>query len=898
MKKIIISIITLLLAVVLLPLADANAKVAGTLGEEGKDFYEIESSGAILDLQFDGEGKWGDKNGLYAPNCYEEDGKLVYSGLASWTKYMVINPNEAYKNAVLIVDVVAELIGVREFYASAFQDYDNGNAYPSIIRESGIMNIQYDENGKFVSGDKRVGWLGGSDDCTKDVFEATAEGYLHMQFVVCTNAKGIAEIGFEIVGYDTANATVKVDSLQIFKAEYKAVYDHTFDGEGTWGDKEGLYSPNTTEEGGQLVFNTTDAGAQFAWVKANDAYKNKILVVESVVELNAVSSFYFSTRQDWNGNAYPSILRDTGIQNIQYDENGKMTGFDMRPGWLYDWNNAKYTDDPNRDILSITEDGKLYMRHVAFVGEAGIAEINFTIEGAAGVAKSAKLDYLKMSVCEFPTGESTYYTYAWNTTMEDLDTNAQPWDNQPIWANTMAWETEYPLDGTHSIKISGSAGNDPVWGVQIGGFDTANPAKALLKQAGLHYIQMDVDCPDFEWFNIWTSGTDYYAVKYHMTDGWTTEGKVQNFKAVDLGNCYRISYYVDYVDPATPHNINVFNGSGSIYFDNLVVAYVDNAPFVASSHYDLIDTQDVEVAVDLKGAAFVALKDALDNVVDSSLYTLVDGVLTLKKELFASATDSYAFKLESSAGVKEFVVSKNDNRTVISGVNATISKVYDGTTSVDMSSVVLTLVGVAEGDDVAVTCQLAYSSADAANGINMIVTDLALTGNDAYKYVLPEEVVLTGDISKKVVEVVANAASKTEGEADPELTYTVSGLLEGDVLTGALTRTSGEEAGTYDIELGTLAASANYEINYTKAQLTINEKPADDTPTDPGQDEPTDTPTNPGQDEPTDTPTDPGQSEPAPAPSIFGCSGSVISSIFGLLALVGGVVVLRKKREE
>jgi hypothetical protein len=451
----------------------------------------------------------------------------------------------------------------------------------------------------------------------------------------------------------------------------------------------------------------------------------------------------------------------------------------------------------------------------------------------------------------------------------------------------MAWETEYPLDGTHSIKISGSAGNDPVYGVQIGGFDTVNPAKALLKQAGLHYIQMDVDCPDFEWFNIWTTGADYYAVKYHMTDGWTTEGKVQNFKAIDLGNCYRISYYVDYTDIATPHNINVFNGSGSIYFDNLVVAYVDNAPFVANGQYNLIDTQDVAVAVDLKGASFVALKDAEGNAVDSGSYALADGTLTLKKELFTSGNESYSFALETSSGVRNFSVKKNDNRTVISGVSATISKVYDGTTSVDMSSVVLTLAGVAEGDDVAVSCQLAYSSADAANGISMVITDLALTGSDAYKYVLPEEVVLTGDITKKVVEVVANAASKTEGEADPELTYTVSGLLEGDSLTGALTRVAGEAAGTYDIELGTLAASANYEINYTKAQLTINAKPADDTPTE----NPTDTPT--------DTPTEnPGQNEPTPAPSTSGCGGSVIASIFGLLALAGSVVVLRKKREE
>ena len=883
MKKIIISIITLLLAVVLLPLANANAKVAGTLGEDGKDFYEIESSGATFDLQFDGEGTWGDKNGLYAPNCYEEGGKLVYSGVASWTKYMVVKPNEAYKNAVLTVDVVAELIGVKEFYASAFQDYDNGNAYPSIIRESGIMNIQYDENGKFVSGDKRVGWLGGSDDCSKDVFEATAEGYLHMQFVVCTNAKGIAEIGFEIVGYDTANATVKIESLQITKAEYKAVYDHSFDGSGAWGGtKGGLYTEVMTEEAGSLVYTGSADYKQYATICPDDQFKNAIVVVETVAELVGVNHFYTTARQNYDNNAYPSILRESGVQNITYDENGKITGFGKRVGWLGG------SDDPNRDIFAITDDGKLYMRKVVFTGEAGIAEIGLAILGYDTSNATVKLDSLKVSVCQFPQGQSTYYTYAWNTTMEDLDTNGQPWDNQPLWGNTMAWETEYPLDGTHSIKISGSAGNDPVWGVQIGGFDTANPAKALLKQAGLHYIQMDVDCPDFEWFNIWTSGDDYYAVKYHMTDGWTTEGKVQNFKAVDLGNCYRISYYVDYVDPTTPHNINVFNGSGSIYFDNLVVAYVDNAPFVANGQYNLIDTQDVAVAVDLKGASFVALKDAEGNAVDSGSYALADGTLTLKKELFTSSNESYGFALETSSGVRNFSVKKNDNRTVISGVSATISKVYDGTTNVDMSSVVLTLAGVAEGDDVAVSCQLAYSSADAANGISMVITDLALTGSDAYKYVLPEEIVLTGDITKKVVEVVANAASKTEGEADPELTYTVSGLLEGDSLTGALSRVAGEAAGTYDIELGTLAASANYEINYTKAQLTINEKPADDTPTD--------TPTeNPGQDQPTENP---GQNEPTPAPSTSGCGGSVIASIFGLLALAGSVVVLRKKREE
>ena len=108
MKKLLITIIALLM-VSLLPLTIANARVTGTLGEEDADYYAIESSKAILDLQFNGSGAWGGtKNGLYSEVTTEEDGKLVYSGVASWTRYMTITPNDQYKNAVLVVDVVAD----------------------------------------------------------------------------------------------------------------------------------------------------------------------------------------------------------------------------------------------------------------------------------------------------------------------------------------------------------------------------------------------------------------------------------------------------------------------------------------------------------------------------------------------------------------------------------------------------------------------------------------------------------------------------------------------------------------------------------------------------------------------------------------------------------------------
>ncbi len=77
-------------------------------------------------------------------------------------------------------------------------------------------------------------------------------------------------------------------------------------------------------------------------------------------------------------------------------------------------------------------------------------------------------------------------------------------------------------------------------------------------------------------------------------------------------------------------------------------------------------------------------------------------------------------------------------------------------------------------------------------------------------------------ISPLGINVVADAQSKTYGEADPQLTYTHSPDLIGtDQFTGSLTRDAGEDAGVYDILQGSLSVGNNYQINYTSAVLTI-----------------------------------------------------------------------------
>lgn len=80
-------------------------------------------------------------------------------------------------------------------------------------------------------------------------------------------------------------------------------------------------------------------------------------------------------------------------------------------------------------------------------------------------------------------------------------------------------------------------------------------------------------------------------------------------------------------------------------------------------------------------------------------------------------------------------------------------------------------------------------------------------------------------IGEATLSVVADSQSKTYGDADPVLTYTVSGLVNGDteaaVISGALGRVSGEDVGSHPIQQGTLDAGANYNISFTAADLTI-----------------------------------------------------------------------------
>ncbi|WP_335964730.1 MBG domain-containing protein [Galbibacter sp. PAP.153] len=80
-------------------------------------------------------------------------------------------------------------------------------------------------------------------------------------------------------------------------------------------------------------------------------------------------------------------------------------------------------------------------------------------------------------------------------------------------------------------------------------------------------------------------------------------------------------------------------------------------------------------------------------------------------------------------------------------------------------------------------------------------------------------------ITPATLTVSANAGQmKVYGTPDPELTYTINGLVNNDtenVLTGALSRAPGEGAGSYPIDLGDLSAGDNYDIAFETSEFVI-----------------------------------------------------------------------------
>ncbi|MBO6214073.1 MAG: hypothetical protein J6N76_00890, partial [Lachnospiraceae bacterium] len=111
--------------------------------------------------------------------------------------------------------------------------------------------------------------------------------------------------------------------------------------------------------------------------------------------------------------------------------------------------------------------------------------------------------------------------------------------------------------------------------------------------------------------------------------------------------------------------------------------------------------------------------------------------------------------------------------------------------------------------------------ADTVSGVGSYTATVTYEATDLYESCSASA---TFNVTKANLRIKAEEKTKTYGAADPALTYTATGFVGSDTktsaLTGSLSRAAGENAGTYNITIGSLSA-ANYSIAYDSANLII-----------------------------------------------------------------------------
>ncbi|MDN5290088.1 MAG: hypothetical protein PWQ06_327 [Anaerophaga sp.] len=200
---------------------------------------------------------------------------------------------------------------------------------------------------------------------------------------------------------------------------------------------------------------------------------------------------------------------------------------------------------------------------------------------------------------------------------------------------------------------------------------------------------------------------------------------------------------------------------------------------------------------------------------------------TYEEEVVFTPDDSESY-LPVPGGTTSVVVSPKP----VSVVNAMAQdKSYDGTTNAVVSGAVLEANAV-EGDDDVVLSNHTYGTfaqADAGVGIT-VTTNMTLTGADAINYSL-EQPVLSASITKAMVTATADDKSRLYGDANPNLTVSYSGFVNGenasvlDLLPVISTlATANSIVGDYAITVGD-GYDGNYDFSYVNGLLSVNPAP-------------------------------------------------------------------------
>jgi hypothetical protein len=127
--------------------------------------------------------------------------------------------------------------------------------------------------------------------------------------------------------------------------------------------------------------------------------------------------------------------------------------------------------------------------------------------------------------------------------------------------------------------------------------------------------------------------------------------------------------------------------------------------------------------------------------------------------------------------------------------------------------------GYSSADNLLTSVTLTVSGGNTNAGTTNAI-DISATPTGSYAVMLKNG---TESIAARTVTVTADNLTRAFGATNPALTYAASGLINGDTLTGSLATLAmlSSSPGRYAITEGTLAASANYILDFLPGTLTV-----------------------------------------------------------------------------
>ncbi len=264
------------------------------------------------------------------------------------------------------------------------------------------------------------------------------------------------------------------------------------------------------------------------------------------------------------------------------------------------------------------------------------------------------------------------------------------------------------------------------------------------------------------------------------------------------------------------YSLSMNTATANITAKNLTISgtVADNKPYDGNA----------DATVNFDGASLSGVVEGDTVKIDSSRYfaSFADKNVGTGKAVTVTGValgeaDAGNYTVSQPSGLTANITAK-----AVTGSFTADNKVYDGTTAASVLSRSLT--GAIDGDGVSLDGGTAsFDTKHVGNGKTVTLSGATLSGTDANNYRLTSVDTTKANITARPITVTADPKSKTYGEADPALTYQISGsLVEGDSLSDSLTRDEGENAGQYNINQGSLSAGSNYDLTYVGAKLTIN----------------------------------------------------------------------------